>query len=123
MNSWYTADFRVQRPKSLHSVLTTTTKKVTFSFPEFVSTHQKSVYEINYFLRFSRFWGSETRVATPITDHAHTNIFQSTFDFHESVSKFKKSGFFDFSQIWDLSKNTANIKNFTIEQIQKKIND
>ena len=29
----------------------------------------------------------------------------------------------DFSQIWDLSKNTANIKNFTIEQIQKKIKD
>ena len=64
-----------------------------FSFSEFVSTHQKSVYSINSFLRYSKFYGPVTRVVKPIFDHAIANIFQSTFNFHEFVSTWKESGF------------------------------
>ena len=79
-------------------------------------------------------------MATPIFDHTHSNIFQSNFNFHESVSTCKKirvlhhsvlervdlkilqsdwlKAFWpiswepDFSQIWDLCKTTANNINF-----------
>ena len=53
-------NFRVPRPKRPHPFLTTTitTKKllkVTFSFPEFVPTHQKSIYSIHFSLTYSQF--------------------------------------------------------------------
>ena len=45
--------------------------KVIFSFPEFVSTHHKSVYSINFLLRYIQpiLESCEPRVATPILDH------------------------------------------------------
>ena len=55
---------------------------------------KSSAYSNNSFLRYSQFLSPETRVATPILDHANRNIFQSTFNLHESVWTFKKSGFF-----------------------------
>ena len=78
-------------------------------------------------------------MASPIFDHAHQNIFQSTFNCPESVSCKKMRLFHhfvpqsvdlrilqsdwlrafwpvsqesDFSQVWDLCNNTANNKNF-----------
>ena len=59
--------------------------KENFSFLKFVSTNQTLVYSINCFLRYSQ--SPETRVATPISDHTYPNIFQSTFNFHESILK------------------------------------
>ena len=55
---------------------------------------KSSAYSNNSFLRYSQFLSPETRVATSILDHANRNIFQSTFNLHESVWTFKKSGFF-----------------------------
>ena len=54
---WDTADFRVSRPKNPHPFLTNTMQKllVTFKFPDFLSTHQKSAYSIDSFLRYSQF--------------------------------------------------------------------
>ena len=68
--------------------------KVTLSFLEFLSKHQIPVYSINFFVRYSQFQISATRVGTPIYDHAYPNIFQSTFNFNEFVSTSKKSDFF-----------------------------
>ena len=69
--------------------------KVIFGFPDFLSTYQKSVYSswdiANFLSKFP-----ETRMAIPVFVHVHANIFWSTFDFHESVSILKKSGFFIF---------------------------
>ena len=70
--------------------------KVTLSFPEFISKHQKQVYFINFFVRNSQFSISATTVVTPIYKHSHTNVFQSTFNFNEFVSTCKKSDFFIF---------------------------
>ena len=92
IHSWDTADFRVPRPKRLHPFSTTNIHiKVTFGFPEFLSTHQKSVYS---FLKYNLLLCPETRVVKRIFDYALSNIFQSTFNFHESVSTCKKSSFF-----------------------------
>ena len=124
--------------------------KVTFKFPEFLSTHQKSAYSTDSFLTYSQFQCPETRVATPIFDHTHANIFQSTFNFYESALICKKSGFFiilfqrcrqfkklksdwlrafwlisqepDISQVWVLCKNTANIIKFLYSPNSEKIN-
>ena len=41
------------------------TIKTTLSFPEFISTHQKPVYSINFFVRYSQFQSSAIRVAQP----------------------------------------------------------
>ena len=71
--------------------------KVTLSFPEFISKHQKSVYYINFFVRYNQFQISVTRVGLPIYDHAHPNIFQSTFNSMNLYQHAKKSGFFIFS--------------------------
>ena len=68
--------------------------KETFSFPEIVSTHQKSVYFVDCFLRYTQFWSPETRVALTIFDQAHPIIFESTFNLQESISTRKKSDFF-----------------------------
>ena len=68
--------------------------KVTFSFHEFVSTHQTSIYLIRLSLTYSQFQSPENRVVTIIFDHTHPNVFQSTSTFNESVSTCKKSGFF-----------------------------
>ena len=85
-------------------------------------------------------------------DHAHPNIFQPTFLFPEFVSTFKKSkeivdlgfqeisylkawqsdwprtfwrksGEQDFSQIWDLCKDTSNNINFHYKPNSEKNND
>ena len=50
--------------------------KETFSFPEFVSTYEQSVYSITCFFRYSQFQSPETRVPTPIFDHAHPIFFK-----------------------------------------------
>ena len=68
--------------------------KVTLSFPEFISKHQKPVYSINFSARYNQFEISATRVGTLIYDHAHSNIFHSTFNFNEFVSTCKISDFF-----------------------------
>ena len=49
---------------------------------------------IHSLLRKSRFQGPKTKKAMLIFDHGHSNIFRQTFNFHESVSACKKSGFF-----------------------------
>ena len=67
---------------------------LTLKFPEFLSTNQKSAYSIDSFLRNIQFQCLETRIATTIFDPIHGNIFQSAFNFYESASICKKSGFF-----------------------------
>ena len=64
--------------------------RVTFGFAEFLSTCQKSVYSVNFFLRYSQILNPVIRVPAPITDHAHPWSFWSTFNFYESVSTYKK---------------------------------
>ena len=66
----------------------------TLSFPEFISTHQKRVYSIHFFVRYSQFQSPAARVGTTIYDHVHPNIFESTFNFDKFVSTCKKSGVF-----------------------------
>ena len=121
---------------------------LTFGFHEFLSTRPKLVYLINSFVKYSHYQCPETRMATPIFDHTHQNIFQSTFNFHESVSTCKKSGFFIIlfqrcsqfknhaillaksilapkNQIFPKNGVSARIqqiiRNFFIDQIQKKL--
>ena len=55
----------------------------------------------------SQFLCPETRVATPIFDQAHSNIFQSTYSFHEFVSTCKSIRFFCHFvlEIWSIFKN------------------
>ena len=50
--------------------------KVTFSIPEFVWPCKKSVYSINYLLRYRKFVSLVTKVGTLIFDHTHYNIFK-----------------------------------------------
>ena len=78
---------------------------MTFSFPE-------SVWACtNKFILLIPSWDKAnfsfvTWVATPVFDQSHTNIFQSTFNFHESKPKCKKSGnFIILRYVW--SKNLA----------------
>ena len=113
---------------------------ITLSFLEFVSANKKSVYSINSFLSYSQFKSPMTRMATHIFPHNHPNIFQSTFNFHESVSICKKAGYFiilfyeyiwfailqsdwprtlwpisqepDFPDLWDLCRKIKNNINF-----------
>ena len=68
--------------------------EIAFSFPEFTTARQKSVYSIYSFLRYSQFLSPVTRLATPISDHAHLQIFWSTFNLCEVASTRKKSGYF-----------------------------
>ena len=49
--------------------------EITFCFPEFVPPSKKSVHFINSFLRYSQFQSPVTRLATPISGHAHPKIF------------------------------------------------
>ena len=58
IHSWDAVVFRVQLPNKMpHPFWPQPPKniKVTFSSPEFVSTHHKSVYSINSLLRHSQF--------------------------------------------------------------------
>ena len=92
-----------------------------------------------------------TRLATLISGHAYPKIFWSNFNLCVFVSTCKKIGYFidlfwrygwlkivqshwlrtfwpisqdlEFSQIWDLCRNTANIKNFHYRTNSLKIND
>ena len=114
--------------------------EITFSFREFAPGCKKSVHCINSYLRYSQFYSPVTRLATPISHHVSPHIFWSTFNLCEFVSTCKTSGYFiglfwkygwlkilhtdrlrtfwpisqepEFSQIWDLCKNTANNINF-----------
>ena len=73
-------------------------------------------------MRYSQFYISATRVDTSIYDHAHPNIFQSTFNFTEFVSTCKNSGFFIFSfQRYNLFKNPAIwlVRNILIPNFSK----
>ena len=63
--------------------------KVTFSLPEFVSTHGKPVYCIHSSLTYSQFKKPENRVITPIFDRTHANISLSS-DFYQSLSTCRK---------------------------------
>ena len=58
-----------------------------------------------------------TKLATPISDHAHNKILRSTFKLCEFVSTCQK-----FSQIWNLCRNTANNINFHYRLNSVKIN-
>ena len=60
--------------------------KVNAGFPGFLSTHQKSVYFINFFLRYSQFLHPEAKVSISIFAHGHLKIFQSTYSFYEFAS-------------------------------------
>ena len=62
----YHAHFRPDTPKN---------HKISFCFPEFAPPCKKSVHVINSFLRYSQFWSPVTRLATPISGHAHPKIF------------------------------------------------
>ena len=64
--------------------------KVNAGFPGFLSTHQKSVYFINFFLRYSQFLHPEAKVSISIFAHGHLKIFQSTYSFYEFASMCKK---------------------------------
>ena len=118
--------------------------EITFCFPVFAPPCKKSFHFINSFLRYSQ-------LATLISDHAHPNIFRSTFNLCKFVSTCKKSGYFielfwrcdlkqscnligwehfslylrnqNFSQIWDLCRNTVNNINFHYRSNSVKIND
>ena len=124
--------------------------EITFSFPEFTKACKKSVHSINSFLWYSQFYSPVTRLATPISDHAQPKIFWSIFNLCEFVSTWKKSGYFidlfwrygdlkilqsdwlrtfwlvsqepEFSQIWDLCRNTASNRNFHYRTNIVKIN-
>ena len=125
--------------------------KATFDLPEFLSTHQKSAYSTDSFLRYRQFSFLKTRVATPIFDHAHPNILQTACNCSESASHAKNQAFSsfcsrdivnlkmlqadwlraflpisqepDFSQVWDLCKNTTNNTNFLYRPNSEKIKD
>ena len=64
--------------------------ETTFKFPKFIPTCKKLVYSICSFLRYSQFYGLETKLAAPILDHVQQRNFQSIFNFREFVSKDKK---------------------------------
>ena len=65
-------------------------------FAEFISEHQKPVYSINFFVRYNQFYISATRVGTPIYDHVHPNIFQSTVISVNLYQQAKKQTFSSF---------------------------
>ena len=55
---------------------------VIITYPEFVSRFKKSVYSINFFMRYSQFKSLvTTRVATPIIDYTHPKYFLSALNF------------------------------------------
>ena len=101
----------------------------------------------NQFISFISPW--HTAILLSWAESAYCNIFQSTSTFYKYVSTCKKSGFssfcsrdivdlkillsdwprafwfisqeLEFSQIWNLCKNTALAQTFIIDQIKKKI--
>ena len=54
-----------------HPIIT----EITFCFPEFAPPCKKSVHSINSLLRYIQFQSPVTRLATPISGHAHPKIF------------------------------------------------
>ena len=68
--------------------------KLTLSFPEFISIHQKPAYSINFFVRYNQIQSCAIRVGQLFMTNAHPNIFRSTLNFNEFVSTCEKSGFF-----------------------------
>ena len=69
--------------------------KVTFGFSEFLSIHQKYVYCIHSILRESILESWDQSGHTHFGTHP-SNIFQSTFNIHESASWCTKTGFSSF---------------------------
>ena len=65
----------MKRPHPFLTMHTPKKSEITFSFPEVAPACKKSVHSICSFLRYSQFWSTMTRLATPISDHAHPNIF------------------------------------------------
>ena len=49
--------------------------EITFCFPEFAPPCKKSVHSINSLLRYIQFQSPVTRLATPISGHAHPKNF------------------------------------------------
>ena len=56
-------------------------------YSEIVSPCKKSVCSIDSFMRYSQFKSPVTRVATPIFDHTHPNIFLSALNFWYQYAK------------------------------------
>ena len=115
---------------------------------EFAPACKISVHLIYSFLKYSQFQSPMTRLAKPIFDHAHPQIFWSTFNLCELVSTYKNqviSLFWRYgwlknpeiwlaenilvislekkiSQIWDLCRIAANMR-FPYRTNSVKIND
>ena len=103
VHSYNTADIRVTRPDRPCPFLNTTTLKLLKKFLAFLNFHQHAsnkFISLSLLLLFFFFWDmTNFRVLRPewpqpVFDHAHPNIFQTTFTFHKSVSTCKKLGFF-----------------------------
>ena len=56
-------------------------------YSEIVSACKKSVCSIDLFVRYSQFKSPVTRVATPIFDNSHPNMFPSTLNFWYQYAK------------------------------------
>ena len=115
--------------------------KVTFKCPEFLSIQQKSAYSIDSFLRYSQCSCPVARVTIPIFHHTHANMNLhqcaknqafSSFGSRDIVNiKILQSDWLraswsisqepDFSQVWNLCKNTANIIKYLYRPNLEKI--
>ena len=90
---WDTADFRDPGHKRSHQFLTTTTQKLSKNLWAFLNFYQHTK---NQFIPFIASWDTGNfRVLRPEWPHPFLttptpNYFQSTFNFHESVSTCKK---------------------------------
>ena len=73
--------------------------EIIFSVSKFALACKKSVHYMSSFL--SQFYTPMTKLATPISDHAHPNIFWLTFNLCGFVSTWKKSGYFS-DLIWNI---------------------
>ena len=87
--------------------------KITFSFPEFVSTHQKHVYSINFILRYNQFYSFVIRVfwsewwhsfiTTPIPMFFNQLLISKNFYQHaknQAFSSFCSRDWFETPAIW-----------------------
>ena len=110
--------------------------KVTFAFSEFLSTHQKSVYSLNSFLRYNQLLEIQPFLTTPNTIHFDQHLISINLYQHTKKQAFSSVSSRDtadlkilqfdwprrafwpvspepaFSQVWDLCKNTAVNVNF-----------
>ena len=75
---------------------------------EFAPACKISVHLIYSLLKYSQFQSPMTRLAKPIFDHAHPQIFWSTFNLCELVSTCKNQVIFTVLEIW-LIKKSCNL--------------